>query len=65
MEEELILGVVGVKHKILAMSHKSCSLVLNRLQQSTGVLIFTHDEAKKFHSYSVQFGIKTLKMALK
>jgi hypothetical protein len=65
MEEELILVVVGVKHKILAMSHKSCSLVFNSLQQSTGVLIFTYAEERKFRSYSVQFRIKTLKIVLK
>jgi hypothetical protein len=61
MEEEMIIGVVGAKHKILAMFHKSCSLVLNSLQQSTGVLILTYVEARKFCSYCVQFRIKTLK----
>jgi len=65
VEEELSIGVAGVKHKILAMSHKSCSRVLNSLQQSTGILIFTCAEAMKCRSYSEQFRIKGLKIALK
>jgi len=61
MEAEMIIGVVEAKHKILARFHKSCSLVLNSLQQSTGVLILTYVEARKFRSYYVQFRIKIIK----
>jgi hypothetical protein len=47
LEEELQIGVVGVKRRVLVMSRKSCSLVLYSLQQSSRRSYFYLCRSKK------------------